>query len=158
MNTVFICQWDIIFTTCLNFCIAFMYAFHMISLHIHAPSIVGQSQFLTATVSLYHAYTYRYNGIKCVCLAHNQLEMHGCVLSTVTTGWHALMLKHWAIGVQSAESIFFVLALFHTEILYLHGTIWENKITFWKKLSSCLTNCGLAMPYGDTQLDQLWLR
>ena len=38
-----------------------------------------------------------------VSLTHKQLETHGCVLSTVATD--ALVLKHQAISIHSAEQI-----------------------------------------------------
>ena len=49
-------------------------------------------------------------------LSHEQLEVHGCLLSTVATD--VLVLKHQAIDIHSAEYIHIVLDQFHTEILY----------------------------------------
>ena len=37
-------------------------------------------------------------------LTHKHMEMHGCILSTVATD--ALVLKHQAISIHSAEYIF----------------------------------------------------
>ena len=50
-------------------------------------------------------------------LAHKQLETQGCILSTVATD--ALVLKHQAIIIHSADSIFIVSDQFHLEILQL---------------------------------------
>ena len=49
-------------------------------------------------------------------LIHKQLEMHGRILSTDATD--ALVLKHQAISVRSADYIFIVLDQFYTEISY----------------------------------------
>ena len=64
-------------------------------------------------------------------LTHKQLEMHGCILSTVTTD--ALALKLQAISIHSADNIFIELDQFHAEILVIvnnirkHNYISENK-------------------------------
>ena len=46
-------------------------------------------------------------------LTHEQLESHGCILSTVATD--GLVLKHQAISMHSADQIFFVLDQLHIE-------------------------------------------
>ena len=61
-----------------------------------------------------------------------QLEMQECILSTVATD--ALVLKHQAISIHSANLTFIVRGWFHTEILLLWVTILENKITWLKKI------------------------
>ena len=65
-------------------------------------------------------------------LAHKQLE-NGCVLNTAATD--ALVLKHQAISIHSADWIFIGLDQFHTEISHLQGkwTALKGNITFWKK-------------------------
>ena len=45
------------------------------------------------------------------------MEIHGCILNTFATD--ALVLKHQAISIHSAGSIFIALGQFHTEILQL---------------------------------------
>ena len=47
----------------------------------------------------------------------NELETHGCVFSTVATD--ALVLKHQALSIQSADETFNVLGWFHAKILHL---------------------------------------
>ena len=54
-------------------------------------------------------------------LTHKQLEMHRCILSTIATD--ALVLKHQAISIHSADKIFIVLGQFHTKMSQLNGTI-----------------------------------
>ena len=44
-------------------------------------------------------------------LTHKQLELHGCILSTVATD--GLALKHQAISIHSADWIFIVFHRFH---------------------------------------------
>ena len=68
--------------------------------------------------------------------------MHGCVLSTVATD--ALVLKHQAISIHSAEKISIVLDPSHTAISHLQWTTLENRITFWKKKND-LVVYGLGM-------------
>ena len=63
-------------------------------------------------------------------LTHKQLETHGGILSTVATD--GLVLKYQAISIHSADEMVIVLDQFHTKIIQWSGTIWENKITFWK--------------------------
>ena len=46
-------------------------------------------------------------------VTHQQLEMHGCILTTV--GTDALVLKHQVISIQSASSKFIVLDKFHVK-------------------------------------------
>ena len=48
-------------------------------------------------------------------LTQKQLETHGCILITVATD--ALVIKHQAIGIHSADWIFIVLDQLHAEIL-----------------------------------------
>ena len=48
-------------------------------------------------------------------LTHKHLEMHGCALSTLAAD--ALVLKHQAFSIRSADWIFIVLNPFHTEML-----------------------------------------
>ena len=45
---------------------------------------------------------------------HKQLETHGCILSTVATD--VLVPMHQAISIHSADQIFTVMSLIHTEI------------------------------------------
>ena len=66
-----------------------------------------------------------------ICSTLKQLEMHGCILSTLATD--ALVLKHQAISIHSADKIFIVLDHFHAKILHLQWTRLENKITFFQK-------------------------
>ena len=47
-------------------------------------------------------------------LTHNQLETHGCILGTVAAD--ALVLKHQAISIYSADKISIVLDQFRVEI------------------------------------------
>ena len=48
------------------------------------------------------------------------------------------VLNDQAISIHSAHKMFIVSEHFHTEILQLQGTTWENMFTFWKQLPSCL--------------------
>ena len=64
-------------------------------------------------------------------LTHKQLETHGCVFSSVAAD--ALVLKHQAISIHSADLMFIVLWQFHTEILQLWGISLRNIILSWKK-------------------------
>ena len=57
--------------------------------------------------------------------------MHGCKLSVVSID--ALVPKHEAISIHSADKILIVLDWFHTEILQLKVTALKEIITFWKK-------------------------
>ena len=63
-------------------------------------------------------------------LTHKQLEMHGCVISTVATA--ALVLKHQAISNHSADKIFMVSAQFHTKILHLLQKTLKDETTILK--------------------------
>ena len=99
-------------------------------------------------------------------LTHEQLEIHGCVFSTIATDavghqypWCWLNMgqvtKLWLscylvlLSIDSKTryqdshssmtwTIFIVLDQFHIEILHLYGTTLDNKITFWRKLPSFL--------------------
>ena len=48
-------------------------------------------------------------------LSHQQLETHGCIISTVATD--ALVLKHQGIHFHGADLISIALVQIHTEIL-----------------------------------------
>ena len=72
----------------------------------------------------------------CKWLNRKQLEIHGCILSTVAND--TLLLKHQAISIPSADFIFLALDQLHTKIFHLQGTLLENKITFWKYSPSYL--------------------
>ena len=61
-------------------------------------------------------------------LTHKQLEMHGCILSTVATD--VLVLKHQAISIHSADLMSIALDPFQMNILHLHYYKIENKIKF----------------------------
>ena len=63
-------------------------------------------------------------------------ETHGCVVSIVATD--ALVLKHQAISILSADQTFIVLDQFHMEIFHLCWTTFGNRITYWKKISNPL--------------------
>ena len=73
-----------------------------------------------------------YTGVK---LTHKQLEMHGCVLSTVPTD--AIVQRHQIISIHNADWIFIVFGQFHTDkySIYREQKIIgiENKIIFWNK-------------------------
>ena len=73
-------------------------------------------------------FTCKYHYIFYHVLIHKQLEMHGCVLSTVATD--ALVLKHQAISIHIADEILILLDQFHAKILHLWSTTFENEITF----------------------------
>ena len=77
-----------------------------------------------------------YAWLRVVSLTHKWLEMGGCILSIVATD--VLVLKHQAISIHCAELIITGLDQFHTEILQLQGTVWENEIAFWEKILRCL--------------------
>ena len=67
-------------------------------------------------------------------LTQEKLGMHGRIFSTVATD--ALVLKHQAISIHSADLIFIVLDRFQTEISKLYGTIvkivrFKKKIPNW---------------------------
>ena len=64
-------------------------------------------------------------------LTHKQLEIYGCVISTLATD--ALVLQHQVISTHSSDQIFSVLNQFHAKILHLYGITVENNITIWKK-------------------------
>ena len=51
-------------------------------------------------------------------LIHKQLEIYGCVFSTVFTD--ALVLKHQAISTHSADYVFILLVQFDMKILHFH--------------------------------------
>ena len=51
-------------------------------------------------------------------LTFKQLEMNGCLISTIATD--ALVLKHWAISIHGVGYILIVLDQFHKEILHLY--------------------------------------
>ena len=68
-------------------------------------------------------------------VTHKQLEMHGCVFNTTATD--AVVLRHQASSIHSAEEIFIALVGFHTKILHIQRTIFEKNI-FWKKWPSGL--------------------
>ena len=78
-------------------------------------------------------------------LTHKQLEIHGCLLSTVATD--ALVLKHQGISIQSAEWIFIVLNKFHADMLYLMRRILWNEIKFWKRCSPLRVNLSVCFPH-----------
>ena len=63
-------------------------------------------------------------------------ETHGCVVSTVATD--ALVLKHQAISILSADWTSIVLDMFHKKILHICWTTFGNKIVYWKKWPSSL--------------------
>ena len=56
-------------------------------------------------------------------------------MHTQTVPTEALMLKHQTISTHITDQLSIVLAQFHTEILQLPGTILENTIKFWKKIT-----------------------
>ena len=56
--------------------------------------------------------------------------MHGCIFNIVATD--ALVLKHQAISIHSADLIVIALEQCHTEILQLDEMILENIIIFEK--------------------------
>ena len=62
---------------------------------------------------------------------HKQLEMHGCVLSTVVTD--GLVLKRQFISIKSAERILIVLDQFHWKIIYVRIMIIKYNIKFRRK-------------------------
>ena len=66
-------------------------------------------------------------------LTYKQLEMHGCIISTVATD--VLMLKHQTISIHSVELIFIVLPKIHRKISHLLQTACEMKLHLKKKLS-----------------------
>ena len=71
-------------------------------------------------------------------LTPKQLETHGCVVNTVATD--ALVLRHQAISIHSCK-IFISSDHFRTKLPYRQWTIWENEITYRRKiLSSCWIN------------------
>ena len=43
-----------------------------------------------------------------------------------------------SINIYIADEIYIVLGQIHIEILQLTGTMWQNKITFWKEIPSRL--------------------
>ena len=55
------------------------------------------------------------------------------VLYTTDEASDALVLKHQAISIHSADQISIAFDLFQTKILHLLWTTLENKIKFWKK-------------------------
>ena len=57
-------------------------------------------------------------------LTHRWLKTNGCVLNTVATD--ALVLKHQAISIHSANQILIVLDQIHAQILHLQGAIWKR--------------------------------
>ena len=65
------------------------------------------------------------------CLTHKQLEIHRCILSTVATD--ALVLKHLAISIHSADWIFIVMDQFLTKMLHLEWARGMEIKLFWKK-------------------------
>ena len=65
-------------------------------------------------------------------LSPKQVETHGCILRTVVTD--AQVLNYQAISTHSAHLIFIVRNYFDTELLVM-GSILENEITFWKKIT-----------------------
>ena len=74
-------------------------------------------------------------------LLHKQLEMHGCIISTVATD--ALVLKHQAISIHGADGVSVALDQLHKNIWYLHFRFHfmglankpETKTTLWKKIT-----------------------
>ena len=84
-------------------------------------------------------------------LTHKQLELHGCVLSTVVTD--ALMLKHQAISIHSADLIFFFFrAVPCRSITVVVKNNKKNDITFWQKYPVVL---GLRV--GGKWVISIWL-
>ena len=81
-----------------------------------SPKKIGHQQAHCFLQSLVHFLQYLF-GYQWLWLTHKQLEMHGCVLSTVATD--ALVLNHQAISTQSADSIVIVLGQFYKGILQL---------------------------------------
>ena len=57
--------------------------------------------------------------------------MHGCIINTVATA--ALVLKHQATSIHSADYVFTVLDQFHKKILQLQQRTSETEITFLEK-------------------------
>ena len=59
-----------------------------------------------------------------ICLTHKQLEMHGCIISTVATDVLMLAPGH---RTPIADLVFIVLPKIHTTILHLLRTTQETK-------------------------------
>ena len=59
------------------------------------------------------------------------MEMQGCILSTVATD--ALVLKHQAIGIHTADKIFIVSEWFHREISCNIGNVIRKSNYIKKK-------------------------
>ena len=62
--------------------------------------------------------------------------MHGCIVSTVATD--ALVLKHQAIIIHSADKIFVFVDKFRTEYDSYMEQYWKIKLNFWKKNAQLL--------------------
>ena len=63
-------------------------------------------------------------------LTHKHLETHGCVFWNVATD--ALVIKHQAVSIHSADEIVSVWDQSHTNTSYFLETIWENVIAILK--------------------------